>query len=62
MNPPGQECWSGQPLPSPGDLPDQELNLGLLHRRWTLHHQSHQGSPPVSAQIMLHYHRLPQTP
>ena len=25
---PGQEYWSGLPLPSPGDLPDPETELG----------------------------------
>ena len=25
-----QEYWSGLPFPSPGDLPDPGLNLGLL--------------------------------
>ena len=28
-----QEYWSGLPFPSPGDLPNQGLNLGLLHCR-----------------------------
>ena len=27
------ECWSGQPFPSPGIFPTQELNRGLLHCR-----------------------------
>ena len=27
------EYWSGLPFPSPGDLPDQGLNLSLLHWR-----------------------------
>ena len=26
-----QECWSGLPFPSPGNLPDLGLNPGLLH-------------------------------
>ena len=26
-----QEYWCGLPFPSPGDLPDQELNPCLLH-------------------------------
>ena len=79
------ECWSRQPVPSPGDLPNpgikarspalqvgslpaeppgkpknigvhslsllqrtfpaQELNWGLLHRRWILYELSYQGSP-----------------
>ena len=25
------EYWSGLPFPSPGDLPDPEIKLGLLH-------------------------------
>ena len=28
---PGQEYWSGLPFPSPGDLPDPGINLGILH-------------------------------
>ena len=31
-----QEYWSGVPFPFPGDLPDQGLNLGLLHCRQML--------------------------
>ena len=31
--------------PSSGDLPDQGLNLGLLHYRQILYHPSHQASP-----------------
>ena len=42
-----QEYWSGLPFPSPGDLPTQGSNPGLLHCRWIfifsffyqLHHQ-----------------------
>ena len=40
-----QEYWSGLPCPSPGDLPDLGLNLGLLHCRHILYCLSHQGSP-----------------
>ena len=29
-----QEYWSGLPIPSPGDLPDQESSPGLLHCRY----------------------------
>ena len=36
-----QECWSGLPFPSPGDLSTQELNPGLLHCRQTLYCLSH---------------------
>ena len=39
-----QEYWSGLPFPSPGDLPNQGLNLGLPHCRQMLYHLSHQGS------------------
>ena len=40
-----QEYWSGLPFPSPGDLPDQGSNLGLLHCRRNLYHLSYHGSP-----------------
>ena len=43
-----QEYWSGLPFPSPGDLPTQGPNLGLLHCRQILYHGSHQGSPANS--------------
>ena len=45
-----QECWSGLPFPSPGDLPNQGSNLGLPHCRQTLYHLSHQGSKPQTSQ------------
>ena len=38
-----QEYWSRLPFPSPGDLPTQGLNPGLLHCRQTLYRLSHQG-------------------
>ena len=31
-----QEYWSGLPFPSPGDLPDLGIELGLLHEPPTL--------------------------
>ena len=37
-----QECWSGLPFPSPGELPDQGSNPSLLHCRQILYHLSHQ--------------------
>ena len=40
-----QEYWSGLPLPSPGDLPNQELNPCLLHWQADSLLLSHQGSP-----------------
>ena len=39
-----QGYWSGLPFPSPGDLPTQGLNLGLLHCGQILYCLSHQGS------------------
>ena len=41
---PRQEYQSGLPFPSPGDLPNQGSNLGLLHCRQILYWLSHQGS------------------
>ena len=35
-----QEYWSGLPFPTPGDLPDQGLNLYLLHCRQILYHRA----------------------
>ena len=46
-----QEYWNGLPFPSPGDLPDQGLNPGLLRHRQNLYHLSHQGIP-----IYIHYY------
>ena len=41
-----QKYWSGWPFPSPGHLPTQGLNPGLLHcRQIFFYHLSHQGSP-----------------
>ena len=40
-----QEYWSGQPIPSPGDLPKtQESDQSLLHRRQILYQLSHKNS------------------
>ena len=41
-----QEYWSGQPLSSPGELPNltQGLNLSLLHCRQILYLLRNQGS------------------
>ena len=35
-----KEYWSGLPFPSPGNLPDPGLNMGLLHCRQILYHLS----------------------
>ena len=37
--------WSGQPIPSPGDLPDPGTYQGLLNCRRILYQLSYQGSP-----------------
>ena len=39
------EYWSGKLFPSPGILPTQGSNPGLLHCRQILYQLSHQGSP-----------------
>ena len=41
-----QECWSGLPFPSSGDLP---------HCRQTLYHLSHQGSPFLLIILVKHH-------
>ena len=38
-----QEYWSGLPFPSPGDLPTQGSNPGLLHGRQILYQLSLRG-------------------
>ena len=40
-----QECWSGLPFPSLGDLPTQGSKLCFPHCRQILYLMSHQGSP-----------------
>ena len=40
-----QEYWSGLPFPSPGDLPDQGSDPGLLQCRRILYQLSYEGSP-----------------
>ena len=47
-----QEYWSGLPFPSPGDLPDQGIEL---HCRQTLYCLSHQDSP-LNHRGMKEYH------
>ena len=37
------EYWSGQPFPSPGDLPNPGIEPVLLHCRWILYQLSYQG-------------------
>ena len=34
------EYWSGLPFPSPKDLPDPQMEPGLLHYRQILYHLS----------------------
>ena len=41
-----QEYWHGLPFPSPGDLPDPDIQKSLVHCRWIFfffNHMSHQG-------------------
>ena len=55
-----QECWSELPFPSPVGLPDQGLNLGLLHCRQMLYPLSHQGSPhPVFSLVQVLWRTIP---
>ena len=42
-----QEYWNGLACLPPGDLPNPEINPGLLHCRWILYHLSHQRCPRV---------------
>ena len=39
------EYWSGEPIPSPGDLPNPGIKPGSPHCRRILYQLSHQGSP-----------------
>ena len=39
------EYQSGQPFPSPGDLPNPGIEPRSLHCRWILYQLSHKGSP-----------------
>ena len=41
------EYWSGSLSLLQGIFPTQELNQGLLHRRWILYQLSHKGSPRI---------------
>ena len=49
------EYWSGQPFPSPGDLP----NPGFLHCRWILYQLSHEGSPRILEWVAYPFSRGP---
>ena len=49
-----QECWSGLPFPSPGDLLTQESNPGLPHCRQTLYRLSFTAFPKLSLTWFLH--------
>ena len=48
-----QEYSSGLPFPSPVDLPNPGLNLGLLDSRIFFYHLSHQGSPKLVRSLFL---------
>ena len=43
-----QEYWSVLPFPSPGDLPNPGIEMGLPHCRQILYPLSHQGSPSTA--------------
>ena len=46
------ECWSGQPFPSPGDLPSPaRMNPGLPHCRQILYQLNLKGSPRILEQV-----------
>ena len=47
-----QEHWSGWPIPSLEDLPDQELSWGLLHCRRILYQLSYKGSLIISLTLI----------
>ena len=47
-----QEYWGGLPFPSPGNVPAQGSNSGLLLCRQILHLLSHQGSPSVYMYVL----------
>ena len=42
-----QECWSGLPFPSPGDLPDTGIEPGSSALQADTYRLSHQGSPSL---------------
>ena len=48
-----QEYWTGLPFPSPGDLPNPEIEPRSPHCRRILHPLSHQGSPAVTLDLTL---------
>ena len=39
------ENWSGQPFPSPGDLPNPRIKPRSPHCRWIIYQLNHRGSP-----------------
>ena len=47
------EYWSEYPFPSPGDLPNPGIELGLLHCRQILYLLSHQGTKAPYGVLML---------
>ena len=55
MRLPRQEYWNGLPFSSPGDLPTQGSNPGLLHCRRIVYCLSHQGNPIYS----VYYYQIP---
>ena len=49
-----QECWSGQPIPSPADLPDPGIEPGLLHCRQILYQLSYQEDIHIQTYINIY--------
>ena len=45
QNSPGQNTGAGIPSLLQGNHPNQGINPGLLHHRWSLYQLSHKGSP-----------------
>ena len=47
-----KEYWNELPFPSPGDLPNPGIELGLPHRRQTLYRLSHPGSSNLISNLI----------
>ena len=49
------EYWSGQPFPSPGDLPNPGIELRSPALQGVLYQLGHKGSPDLSGQPQTHF-------
>ena len=49
------EYWSGWPFPSPGDLPNLQINPRLPNSRWFLYQLSHKGNPRILEWVACHF-------